>query len=64
VRVTLRSENRLFKHAVEGKGFELDIWKHTKVVLEDLHHCLSSIEDLLTNPPWFVFFEIALVMID
>ena len=54
----------MFKHAVEGKGFELDIWKHTKVVLEDLHHCLSSIEDLLTNPPWFVFFEIALVMID
>lgn len=49
---------------MEGNGFELDIWKHTKVVLDDLHHCVSSVEDLLANPPWFVFFPIALVMID
>ena len=63
MRVTLRSENRLFKQAVEGEGFE-DIWKHTKVVLDDLHHCVSSVEDLLANPTLFMFAAIALVMID
>jgi hypothetical protein len=62
-RVTLRSENRLFKQDAVG-CFELPVCISTGIdtMVAALPHCTSSGEDLLVNFPLFDFVTIALVM--